>query len=122
MPLSFLLDENIRGPLWSAIRQHNRQGAYIVDVVRVGDAPDLPLGSADSDVLLWAEREARILITFDETTMATHLADHLLVGHHSPGVLVIRPNVPIPQIVFVLALIGHAGKVVDFKKRIEYIP
>ena len=36
MPLSFLLDENQRGPLWKAIFFHNRTGMNLVDAVRVG--------------------------------------------------------------------------------------
>jgi hypothetical protein len=54
--LCFLLDEHLRGPLWLAILRHNSQGGLPIDVVRVGDSPDLPLGSTDLDILLWAER------------------------------------------------------------------
>jgi hypothetical protein len=62
-PLRYLLDENLRGRLWQAIGVHNQTGAYPIDVVRVGDPPDLPLGSLDPDILLWAEREGRILVS-----------------------------------------------------------
>ena len=55
MPLRFVLDENQRGLLWLAVIRHNQTGIYPVDVVRVGDLPDLPLGSVDSDILLWCE-------------------------------------------------------------------
>ncbi|HMF13355.1 MAG TPA: hypothetical protein VKE94_13650 [Gemmataceae bacterium] len=51
MPLRFALDENQRGLLWRAVVRHNLAGVYPLDVVRVGDPPDLPLGSADPDVL-----------------------------------------------------------------------
>ena len=36
MPIGFVLDENCRGPLWSAIRSHNLRGIDKLDVVRVG--------------------------------------------------------------------------------------
>ncbi len=53
MPLRFLLDENLRGrALWQAIQQHNARGANTLDIVRVGDPPDLPLQSQDSAILL----------------------------------------------------------------------
>ena len=72
MPLRFVLDENQRGLLRRAIVRHNHAGIYPLDAVRVGDEPDLPLGSSDSDILLWSEREGRILVSFDRATMAGH--------------------------------------------------
>jgi hypothetical protein len=84
--LRFLLDEHLRGVLWLAILRHNAQGGLPIDATRVGDPPDLPLGSSDPDILLWAQREDRILITQDVHTMPGFLAGHLQSGQHSPGV------------------------------------
>jgi hypothetical protein len=55
MPPRFVLDEHLRGDLWNAIERHNRNGVNTVDVVRVGDMADLPLGSKDPSTLIWAE-------------------------------------------------------------------
>src|SRR5947209_4589649 len=107
MPLSFLLDENQRGPLWKAIFFHNLTGINLVDAVRVGDLPDLPLGSLDPDILLWAEREGRILVTKDKDSMSAHLADHLQSGHHSPGVFSIRKRSSLPLVVSFLAAAAY---------------
>lgn len=74
MPLRYLLDENLRGLLWKAILRHNAVGIDVIDAVRVGDHPDLPLGSADPEILLWAEAADRVLVTRDKRTIATHLA------------------------------------------------
>ncbi|HEV3143702.1 MAG TPA: DUF5615 family PIN-like protein [Gemmataceae bacterium] len=90
MPLNFLLDENQRGLFWRAVQRHNRSGSDLLDVARVGDLDDLPLGASDAEILLWAEREGRILVTFDKATMATHLANHLQAGRHSPGIFMLR--------------------------------
>jgi hypothetical protein len=122
MPLRFVLDEQLRGPLWRAIERHNVQGVDLLDVVRVGDRPDLPVGSTDPEILLWAERESRVLITRDLSTMPVHLADHLTAGHHSPGVLTIRPRSSIPQVIFSLVLHAHAGGAVVLEDRISFIP
>ena len=65
MPLPFLLDENLRGWLWQAIKRYATHSALPIDVVRIGDAPDLPLGTSDPDVLLWCEGQGRILVTAD---------------------------------------------------------
>jgi len=70
--LRFLLDEHLRGPLWLAILRHNAQGGLPIDGARGGDASDLPLGSDDATIFLWAEREGRILLTEDVHTMPGH--------------------------------------------------
>ena len=85
MELRYLLDEHLRGPLWRAVQWHNRRGLWPIDVARVGDPADLPLGSLDPEILLWAEREGRIVVSHDRETLPTHLADHLNAGHRSPG-------------------------------------
>src|SRR5437016_3593762 len=100
MPLRYLLDEHLRGLLWKAVQQHNAGGANLLDVVRVGDPPDLPLGALDPAILEWAEREGRILVSRDENTMRTHLMAHLQAGHHSPGIFMIRRRSTLSQVVF----------------------
>jgi hypothetical protein len=44
MALRYVLDTHLRGPLWRAIQWHNSAGINPLDVVRVGDPSDLPLG------------------------------------------------------------------------------
>src|SRR4051794_28782570 len=96
--LRFVLDEHLRGPLWSAIARHNALGGLPIDAARVGDSSDLPLGSGDDAILLWAERESRILITEDVRTMPAHLTRHLESGHQSPGVFVLSIGFSIKEI------------------------
>jgi hypothetical protein len=122
MPLRFVLDENQRGLLWRAIVRHNQGGVYPLDTVRVGDPLDLPLGSSDPDILLWSEREGRILVSFDKATMASHLADHLQAGHHSPGIFTFRRGSRLSQIVAHLALVAYASDAWEWADRIEFIP
>ena len=122
MPLLFVLDENQRGLLWRAIVRHKQAGVYPFDVVRVGDRPDLPLGSLDPDILLWCKREGRILVTFDNTTMAGHLADHLNAGHHSPGNFSFRRGSRLSQVVAHLVLVAYASDAWEWADRIEFIP
>jgi hypothetical protein len=120
--LRYVLDEHLRGPLWRAIQWHNRRGEYPVDVARVGDPADLPLGSGDPDILLWAEREGRILATYDMDTMPAHFADHLQTGRHSPGVFVVRPHSSLPQLVSFLVDAAYASDPPEWHDRIQYIP
>jgi hypothetical protein len=120
--LRFLLDEHLRGPLWLAILRHNARSELPIDVVRVGDPPDLPLGSDDSQILLWAEREGRILLTEDVHTISKYLNHHLELRPHSPGVLMVRIACSVGQLVGHLELIAHAGQPADYENSITFIP
>lgn len=80
MPVRFLLDENQRGLLWRYIQRHNASQSFKLDVVRLGDIPDLPLGATDPEVLRWAGREGRILISADRATLGAHLRDQISGG------------------------------------------
>lgn len=115
MALRYLLDENVRGPLWNAILRHNDAGGLFIDVLRVGDLPDLPLASPDVVILNWCGREVRLLVSLDYETLPGHLADHLAGGGSSPGILLIRPGASITEVVEVLELIGHAGEAAEYR-------
>lgn len=121
MPLSFLLDEHLRSLLWNAIQQHNLKGMDALDVVRVGDLEDVPCGSRDSEILLWCEQEARILVSLDKSTLGRHLAEHLQAGHHSPGVFIVKTQSRLPDAVDFLALVAYASDPLEWRDRIEYI-
>jgi hypothetical protein len=120
--IKFLLDEHLRGPLWSAFQRHNSRGQWLLDVARVGDFGDLPLGSADPDILLWAERSDYLLVSRDKSTMPTHLAAHLALGRHSPGVLLLVKSASIADVIEFLTLVAHASDAGEWKDRIQYIP
>jgi len=122
MALTFVLDEHLRGVTWQAIRSHNAKGAFLIDAVRVGDPTDLPLGSTDPEVLTWAEWEGRIIVSRDEGTMKTHLADHLKAGRHSPGVLLIRKGSRPADVALYLAAVAHASDAEEWQDQYRYIP
>jgi len=121
MALRFLIDENLRGRLWSAIQRHNARGEYVIDAVRVGDVDALPLGISDSDILLWAEQEDRILITSDRSTMEVHLQSHMATGHHSPGVLSVPQATSLRELVEFLTLAAYASDPSEWRDRIDYL-
>src|SRR5262249_22573118 len=102
-------DEQLRSRLWHVIERHNRLGAYPLDVVRVGDPADLPAGTPDPEILLWAEREGRILVSEDWSTMLTHCQAHLAAGHHSPGLFLLRPRASLVDVVDFLAAATYAS-------------
>ncbi len=122
MPLSFVLDEHLRGPLWHAVRQHNATGVDPIDVVRVGDPPDLPLGTADPDLLVWATGKGRILVSWDQRTLPGHLASHLQAGNHSPGIMVPRSGTHLPDLVDFLVLAAYASDPAEWQDQIRFVP
>jgi hypothetical protein len=120
--IRFLLDEHLRGPLWRAVQRHNASGRDRIDVVRVGDPPDLPLASDDAAVLTWAAREGRILVTCDKNTIPAQLAVHLAGGRRSPGIFMLRPAWSVRAVVVLLMLAAYASEDEEWQDRVEYIP
>jgi hypothetical protein len=122
MPLRFVLDEHLRGTLWHALQRHNAAGVNIVDVTRIGGSVDLPLGTLDPDLLLWAERERRILVTRDWNTMPGHLFEHLRKGHHSPGVVLLQRGYSMTELVSILVVAAYAGDPTEFQDQVRVLP
>lgn len=123
MALRFLIDENLRGRrLWRGIVRHNVLGGLTIDAVQVGDPVDLPLGSSDPEILRWAEREDRILISRDQSTLTPHLLAHLQAGYHSPGIFIVHPIASYAAILNYLEIVAHAGNADDFRDRLVFIP
>lgn len=118
MAIRFVFDEQLR----HAVRKYNSYGPYPFDAVWVGEPPDLPLGSLDPDILIWAEATDRILVCYDKRTMAGHLQKHLHAGHHSPGVFLIRDGSRIDDIIDEIALRAYAGDPAYYVDRIDIIP
>ena len=121
MALAFLLDENVRGRLQQAVERYNATANMPLDVIQVGAADDLPLGMSDPDVLLWIEREDRLLVSLDKNTLPGHLERHLAAGHHVPGILLIRRGTSIAPLVEYLVAVAYASDAEEWQDRIEYV-
>jgi hypothetical protein len=122
MPLIYVLDENLRGPLWNLITRQNRTSDWPIDVVRVGDANVVPLGTKDPPLLIWAEAAGRILVSEDRRSMSRHLADHLASGRHSPGVMTVKPGVSLREIAEFLALAAYATEPAEWADQNRFVP
>ena len=121
MPLRYLLDENQRGVLWHVIQRHNARGIDPLDAVRVGDPTDLPLGSEDPAILLWAERVDRILVTFDRSSMTQHLTEHLAAGNHCPGIFMVSSESKPVWVLEFLVLAAYASEPAEWLDWIKYV-
>ena len=120
--LRFLLDEDLRGPLWQAILRHNLQGLYPLDVIRVGDLAELPRGSSDPSILDWAMTARRIVISADRSTMQMHLQDHIQSGRSSPGLLLVRPQAGVPEVLEFLIAAAYASEPGEWIDQCRFIP
>lgn len=121
-PLAYVLDEHHRGLLWRYVQRHNLRSAFHpLDVMRVGDVPDLPLSATDPAILLWAEREKRILVSQDQATLSRHLSNHVSSGRTSPGIFLTR-NVPLSDIVDFLTCAAYSSNADEWENRVTFIP
>jgi hypothetical protein len=122
MAVRYLLDEDFRGELWAAILHHNAGSPDPIDVVRVGDPPDLPLSTPDSDILQWAEASACVLVSRDRRTMIAELAVHLHAGRSSPGLFIVRRRTRLSDVLAFLVQAAHAGDEDQWRDQVTYIP
>jgi hypothetical protein len=119
--LRYLFDEHLRGPLWNALQRHNLQAELPLDVIRVGDSPDVPLASSDRDILNWTELHERILVSHDKSTLPVHLADHLRDGRHCPGIFILLGRTAMPELLEILTLAAYASDPAEWRDRIQYV-
>jgi hypothetical protein len=122
MALRYLLDEHFRGDIWRAILDHNAQSLESIDVVRVGDPPDLPLSTPDSDILASAEHAGRVLVSRDRRTMIAQLFAHLQAGRTCPGLFIVRPRSRLADVLAFLVEAAHAGDEDQWRDQAIYIP
>ena len=121
MPLRFLLDENLRGVLLDAIHRHNVVRPHeAIDVVEVGDDIAPPRGTSDPDLLVWAESENRLLVSFDKSSMPGHLQAHLALGRHCPGIIIPPARPSLNNLIRFLVVIAYASLPGEYTDRITY--
>src|SRR5262249_21013057 len=98
MPLRYVLDENLRGPLWAALQRANARRALPREIACVGEEVDLPLGTSDPELLRWAEGHGFVVVSSDVRTMPVHHRARLQAGRHCAGVFLIELPSSIPRI------------------------
>ncbi len=118
MQINYLLDEHI-SPVYRT--QLVRMAPQII--VRIIGDPDVPAkGTSDSDILIWCENNKFILVTNNRKSMPKHLAEHLALGLHIPGIFIIDLQDKIGEVVEELITIAAASFPDEYQDRIEYLP
>jgi len=78
-------------------------------------------GVSDADVLAFAADEERILVSHDFHTMPRYFREFVR-SRPSPGVLLIRQDLPVGQAIDILLLIWEASKPDEWTNRVCLVP
>ena len=118
MAIRYLLDEHLNPMYRSQLVRRNPE--LVVRIIGDLDAP--PKGTADPEILIWCEINGFILVTNNRKSMPKHLADHLALGRHIPGIFTLNTDRGIGQIVEELIIIAGTSFEKEYQDRIEYLP
>jgi len=79
-------------------------------------------GAEDPELLAWAAKERRILLTHDAATIPGYAYERIEAGAAMPGVIEVPSDLPIGQAIEELVLLMEAGRAEDFEDRVIYLP
>jgi hypothetical protein len=74
------------------------------------------------EILCWCEDNNFILVTNNRTSMPVHLADHIVVNRHVPGIFILNPNLSIGENIEELIIVALASEDDEYQDRIVYLP
>lgn len=115
----FLFDENMPH---RAIRKLLRAQDASIPCWVIGEHGAPAIGASDAELLVWIEENYCILVTRNHASMPVHLRDHLALGRHVPGVLVMKPRLAPWQMVQELLLIWGASLPGEYQDQIVVWP
>jgi hypothetical protein len=111
-----LADENFHGDVLRGLLRVEPK----LDVVRVQDTEIYQ--APDPVVLEWAAKQNRILLTHDVQTMTKHAYDRVRAGLSMPGVIEVRDDMPLGQVIDEILTTLFASKPGELENTVTYIP
>jgi Domain of unknown function (DUF5615) len=114
----FLLDENLS----EVIKKQLLFKEPAIEVVCIGEQGVPPKGTLDPDILLWIEQSGYILVTNNRTSMPNHVADHFNAGRSFPGILQLKPDTTISELIDTLQMIWQASEDWEYYNTVQYVP
>jgi hypothetical protein len=114
--LCFLADEDLDNDILQGVVRR----LPTLDIVRVQDAG--LSGAADPEVLEWAARQNRILLTHDVSTMLTHARNRLIAGQSLPGVFAISQAIPVGLAIDEIVLLVECSLENEWAGQIRFLP
>ena len=91
-----------------------------LDIVRVQDAG--LAGQGDAEVLAWAAREGRVLLTHDVTTMKRYVDERVTAGLPMPGVFEVSQQIPIAQAIEDILLLAECSLEGEWEGQVRFLP
>ncbi len=95
MPWRLLIDENTADEYDVQLLRHRPD----IEIRHVGKSGAPELGTQDPDILCWCEDHNFMLLTANRRSMPGHPTNHLALGRHIPGILIIWRRAEMGQVV-----------------------
>jgi len=112
----FVADENFNGDVLRGIRGRRPD----LDAVRVQDVG--LTGSLDPDLLEWAAKEGRIVISHDVSTLVGFAYQRVAAGLPMPGVLVVSDRLSIGAAIDLTLLVIECTYEWEWPGQVRYLP
>jgi hypothetical protein len=114
--LRLLTDENFNDKILRALRRRLRNFDYIA--VHLGGMS----GFTDEQLLEWAAKESRVIVTHDVKTMPRHAVSRMAEGLRMPGLGVVPNQLDVGRAVADLEVLFECSAESDLNNRIYYLP
>lgn len=114
--LRLLTDENLDGNVVRGLRRR----LPFLDLVRVQD--EGLMGVSDPEVLEWAARAGRALVTHDVATITRFAYERVAAGLPMPGVIEIVSSATVGQAIEELVLICECYEAGELEGQVLYVP
>ena len=115
-PIRFLADEDFDNDILRGVLRRKSD----VNIVR---AQEVGLGGiADAQILEWAAREGRVVLTHDVCTMTTHAYARIRDGLPMPGVFAVSQSIPIAQAIADILLLAECSIEGEWENQVRYLP
>jgi hypothetical protein len=114
--IRFAADEDLDNHIVRGLRHHRPE----IDVVRVQDAE--VVGAPDEDVLAWAAREGRVLLSHDASTMTAASYARIARGEPMTGLIIVPQWLAIGSAIEDIILIADCSDETDWAGQVRFLP
>jgi predicted nuclease of predicted toxin-antitoxin system len=114
--IRLLADENVNGHILKGLADREPG----LDLVRVKDVG--LLGKSDPEILEWAAKEGRVLLTHDRRTIPGFTYARVTSGAPMPGVFLVSHDMPVGQAIEEISLAAGCLSEAECQDVIKYFP
>ena len=114
--IRFAADENLNDLVVRAVRRRRPD----IDLVRIRDTE---MRSAnDPEILDWAAKEHRVILTHDVTTMTKHAYDRVRTGKPMAGVFEVSCATSLSTVIDEIILLADCSLEDEWEGQVRYLP